>query len=55
MLIIGSLQVLVRNMKDYLTLYLDIKKVKEQLIVRNYMNADEHDRLSNTTLRNKLK
>ena len=30
-------------------------KVKEQLIVRNDMDVNEHERLSNITLRYKLK
>jgi hypothetical protein len=30
-------------------------KVKEQLVVRKDMDGNEHERLSNFTLRNKLK
>ena len=30
-------------------------KVKEQLVVRKDMNVNEHERLSNITLRHKLK
>jgi hypothetical protein len=30
-------------------------KVKEQLVVRNDMDVNEHERLSNITLRHKLK
>ena len=30
-------------------------KVKEELVVRNDMDVDEHDRLSNITVRHKLK
>ena len=41
------------NMRDYQTLHLDINKVKEQLVVRRYMDVNEHERLSNITLRHK--
>jgi|JYMV01.1.fsa_nt_gi hypothetical protein len=40
-------------MRDYSTLHLDINKVKEQLIVRNDIDVNEHERLSNFTLRHK--
>jgi hypothetical protein len=30
-------------------------KVKDQLVVRNDMDVDQHERLSNITLRHKLK
>ena len=30
-------------------------KVKKQLVVRKYMDVNEHERLSNITLRHKLK
>ena len=44
------------NMREYPTLHLDTKyKVKEQLVVRNDMDVNEHERLSNITLRHKLK
>ena len=42
-------------MRDYLTLHLDKIKVKEQLAVRKDMDVNEHERLSNITLRHKLK
>ena len=42
-------------MRDYLTLHLDTNYVKEQLIVRKDMDVDEHERLSNITLRHKFK
>jgi hypothetical protein len=43
---------------SFLTTSCSIKtqtKVKEQLVVRKDMNAQEHERLSNITLRHKLK
>ena len=44
------------NMRDYPTLHLRYKiKVKEQLVVRKDMDVNEHDRLSNITLRHTLK
>jgi hypothetical protein len=43
------------NMRDYPTLHLDTNKVKEQLVVRNDMDVNEHERLSHITLRYKLK
>jgi hypothetical protein len=43
------------NMRDYPTLHLDKNKVKEQLAVRKDMDVNEHERLSNITLRHKLK
>ena len=44
------------NMRDYPTLHLDTQiKVKEQLVVRKDMDVNEHERLSNITLRYKLK
>ena len=42
-------------MRDYSTLYSDTNKVKEQLVVRNDIDVNEHERLSNFTLRHKLK
>ena len=42
------------NMKDYINFYMYIK-VKEQLVVRKDMDVNEHERLSNITLRHKLK
>jgi hypothetical protein len=43
------------SMRDYPTLHLDTN-LKEQLVVRNDMNVHEHERrLSNITLRHKLK
>jgi hypothetical protein len=42
-------------MRDYPTLHLDINKVKEQLVVRKDMDVNEHERLSNITLRHTLK
>ena len=51
-------------MRDYPTLHLDTHeiptlqtqiKVKEQLVVRKDMDVNEHERLSNITLRHKLK
>jgi hypothetical protein len=38
---------------DYQTLHLDTNKVKERLVVRKYMDVNEHERLSNITLRHK--
>ena len=43
------------NMWHYLTLYLDNFKVKEQLVVRTYMDVNEHERLSNIIPRYTLK
>ena len=43
------------NMRDYPTLLLDINLSKEQLVVRKDMDVNEHERLSNITLRHKLK
>ena len=43
------------NMREYLTLHLDTNKVKEQLVVRNDMDVNEHERVSNITLRHKVK
>jgi hypothetical protein len=43
------------NMRDYPTLHLDTIKVKEQLVVRKDIDVNEHERLSNITLRHKLK
>ena len=42
-------------MRHYPTLHLDIIKVKEQLVVRKDMDVNEHETLSNITLRNKFK
>ena len=44
-------------MRDYQTLHLQTQiKVKEQLVVRKDMNVNmKHERLSNITLRHKLK
>ena len=39
------------NMREYPTLHV----VKEQLVVRNEMDVNEHERVSNTTLRHKVK
>ena len=40
------------NTRDYPTLHLDTQiKVKEQLVVRKDMDVNEHERLSNITLR----
>ena len=38
-------------MRDYLTLHIDTIIVKEQLVVRNGMDVNEHERLSNFTPR----
>jgi hypothetical protein len=44
------------NTRDYPTLHLDTQiKVKEQLVVRKDIDVNEHERLSNITLRHKLK
>ena len=43
------------NMRDYPTLHLDTNKVKEQLVVRKNMDVNEHERVSNITLRHKVK
>ena len=46
----------VKNMRDYQTLHLQKQiKVKKQLVVRKDMNVNKHERLSNITLRHKLK
>jgi hypothetical protein len=42
------------SMRDYPTLHLDTN-LKEQLVVRKDMDVNEHERLSNITLRHKLK
>ena len=43
-------------MTDYPTLHLDTTiKVNEQLVVRKDIDVNEHGRLSNITLRHKLK
>ena len=42
------------NERDYPTLQWQIK-VKKQLVVRYNMNVNEYERLSNITLRHKLK
>ena len=39
------------NMIDYSALHLDIIKVKEKLVVRKDIDVNEHERLSNITLR----
>ena len=41
------------NMKDYINFYIYIK-VKEQLAVRKDMDVNEHDRLSNITLKTQM-
>ena len=44
------------NMRDHQTLHLYTQiKVKKQLVVRKDMNVNKHERLSNITLRHKLK
>ena len=44
------------NMRDYPTLHLDKnQRKKEQLVVRKDMDINELERLSNITLRHKLK
>ena len=42
------------NMRDYPTLHTHIK-VKEQLVVRKHMDINEHERLSNFTLKIHIK
>ena len=42
------------NMREYQTYTLTQIKVKEQLVVRKYMDVNEHERISNTTLGHKL-
>jgi hypothetical protein len=42
------------SMRDYPTIHLDTN-LKEQLVVRKDMDVHEHERLSNITLRHKLK
>ena len=42
------------NMREYPTLHLDKRIVKEQLVVRKDMDVYEHERVSNITLRHKL-
>ena len=40
------------NMRDYPILHLETQiKVKEQLVIRNDMDVNEHERLPNITLR----
>ena len=39
----------------YVQFYTEDTKVKEQLVVRKDMDVNEHERLSNITLRHKLK
>ena len=41
-------------MKDYINFYIYIK-VKEQLVVRNDIDVNEHERLSNITLKTQIK
>jgi hypothetical protein len=42
------------NMRDYPTLHLDTNnKVTERLVVRKYIDVNEHERLSSITLRHK--
>ena len=44
------------NMRDYIQHCTQTQiKVKEQLVVRKDMDVNEHERLSNITLRHKLK
>ena len=43
------------NMRDYPTLHLNTIKVKEQLAVRKDMDVNIYERLSNITLRYKLR
>ena len=43
------------NMRDYPTLHLIQIKIKEQPVVRKYIDIKEHKRLSNITLRHQLK
>ena len=44
------------NLRDYPTLHLKTQiKVKEQFVVRKDIDVNEHERLSNITLRHKLK
>ena len=43
------------NMRDYPTYTQTQIKVKEQLVVRQDMDVNEHERLFNITLRHKLK
>ena len=42
-------------MRDYPTYHLEQTKVKEQLVIRKDMGVNEHERLSNISLRHKLK
>ena len=41
------------NVRDYPTQ--TQSKVKEQLVVRNDINVNEHDRLSNITIRHRVR
>ena len=43
------------NMRDYQTLHLDTNKVKEQVVIGNNIDVNEHEGLPHITLRNKLK
>jgi hypothetical protein len=44
------------NLRDYPTLHLDTQiKVKEQLVERKDMDVTVHEKLSNITLRHRLK
>jgi hypothetical protein len=42
-------------MRDYPTYHLDTNKVEAQLVVRKDMGVNEHERLSNISLRHKVK
>ena len=42
------------NMRDYSTLHLDTDSIEEKLVVRYNMNVNEHERLSNITLRHRF-
>ena len=43
------------NMREYWTLHLDTNKAKEQVVIGNNIDVNEHEGLLNITLRHKLK
>jgi hypothetical protein len=44
------------NMRDYPTLHWETQiKEKEQIVIKKDMDENEHERLTNITLRHKLK
>jgi hypothetical protein len=43
------------NMKNNVTLHYTENKIKEQLVVRKDIDVNEHEKLCNITLRQKIK